>query len=545
MSHWEDEKQTNTERAAEIKARREKNPDHYKKIAPSKTKQYEKLGKYMSQSESRAHKVLDTWFKNRETQQNFATGKSEIPTAAERKTELEKQQNKKIKVDETTDCAASPSKGDTMNQPKKGKRLVDLTKDNKKDDAVLTKEAVDKEHPIYKEYQGLKNHDIKTLRDIIKRQHRIVDTSEFRTKEHAISHILHNKHGSKRMAAVFGESATYTMASKKTPKVSSTVAAAKDTNHRQMNNLVHGREGGVHASEKSFKKEDVDMDTFISIIESWETEKKKQRLRDALDRHTEKALAANRAGDDEATKVHQQYMNKIKGQMAKLARNESVEDIYDATDNQLDEISKATLSSYASKAFQNAGDLTYDAAHTRDKDEKKALKDKAAKRLAGIKTADAKLKEEAELAEAWNKSNRNPQRGIKVGHKVRSYDFPGMHDSHYIEGHVVGETPSSYHIKVSRVVRDNKEIPTPAHMHHVEAPKGKSIWTDAYAVHKLNNKLQTEQAVAPVEKNYYKGIRLHFAKGNRGGKSSSNKGGAADGGNGGSGGGAGGGGDGA
>lgn len=52
-----------------------------------------------------------------------------------------------------------------------------------------------------------------------------------------------------------------------------------------------------------------------------------------------------------------------------------------------------------------------------------------------------------------------------------------------------------------------------------------------------------EQAVAPVEKNYYKGRHLHFAKGNRGGKSSSNKGGAAAGGNGGgSGGGAGGGG---
>ena len=67
-------------------------------------------------------------------------------------------------------------------------------------------EAVDKEHPIYKEYEGLKKHNIKDLRGIIKRQHRIVDTSEFRTKEHAISHILHNKHGASRMKAVFGES---------------------------------------------------------------------------------------------------------------------------------------------------------------------------------------------------------------------------------------------------------------------------------------------------------------------------------------------------
>ena len=52
---------------------------------------------------------------------------------------------------------------------------------------------------------------------------------------------------------------------------------------------------------------------------------KKQQLRDALNRHTEKAIAANRRGDDEAVKVHQGHMNKIKDKMAKLARNEEVE----------------------------------------------------------------------------------------------------------------------------------------------------------------------------------------------------------------------------
>lgn len=60
---------------------------------------------------------------------------------------------------------------------------------------------------------------------------------------------------------------------------------------------------------------------------SWgnQPEAQKQKLRDALDRHTEKALAANKAGDDEAVKVHQGYINTIKTKMAKLARNESVE----------------------------------------------------------------------------------------------------------------------------------------------------------------------------------------------------------------------------
>lgn len=66
-------------------------------------------------------------------------------------------------------------------------------------------EAIDKEHPIYKEYQGLMKKSIKDLRDHIKQQHRIVDTSEFRTKEHAASHIINTKHGNKRVKAVFGE----------------------------------------------------------------------------------------------------------------------------------------------------------------------------------------------------------------------------------------------------------------------------------------------------------------------------------------------------
>ena len=48
-------------------------------------------------------------------------------------------------------------------------------------------------------------------------------------------------------------------------------------------------------------------------------------LRQAHDRHMEKALAANKAGDDEATKVHQRKMQMIQGKMQKLKNNEEVE----------------------------------------------------------------------------------------------------------------------------------------------------------------------------------------------------------------------------
>jgi hypothetical protein len=59
-------------------------------------------------------------------------------------------------------------------------------------------------HPIAKEYDSLKKHDIKTLRGLIKQQSKVVDTSEFKTKDHAISHYLRNKHGHKKVDAAFG-----------------------------------------------------------------------------------------------------------------------------------------------------------------------------------------------------------------------------------------------------------------------------------------------------------------------------------------------------
>jgi hypothetical protein len=64
-------------------------------------------------------------------------------------------------------------------------------------------EAAEK-HPIAKEYDSLKKHDIKTLHGLIKQQSKVVDTSGFKTKDHAISHYLRNKHGHKKVDAAFG-----------------------------------------------------------------------------------------------------------------------------------------------------------------------------------------------------------------------------------------------------------------------------------------------------------------------------------------------------
>lgn len=71
--------------------------------------------------------------------------------------------------------------------------------------ARKTNEEVDISEDIKKEYDSLKkNHDIKSLRGLIKTQHKIIDTSEFKTKDHAISHYLRTKHGNKKVADAFG-----------------------------------------------------------------------------------------------------------------------------------------------------------------------------------------------------------------------------------------------------------------------------------------------------------------------------------------------------
>ena len=134
-----------------------------------------------------------------------------------------------------------------------------------------------------------------------------------------------------------------------------------------------------------------------------------QKLKDALDRHSEKAIAANKAGDHEAVKVHQSYMNKIKTKMGKLAKNEGV-DLQEM--EELCEISKATLGSYVKKAAHDVTkrevriDRAMDASGSNynEPSMQKAL-NKNAKRVAGLNKAVDKLaKEETEQIDEISKA---------------------------------------------------------------------------------------------------------------------------------------------
>jgi len=88
-----------------------------------------------------------------------------------------------------------------------------------------------------------------------------------------------------------------------------------------------------------------------------------------------------------------------------------------------------------------------------------------------------------EQPRGWNVKHLKPAGHGIIGKKVRSYDFPGMHDSHYIEGHVTDEDPQSYHIRTTKVVRHNKEEPIANHMMHIRAPKGISLFGGAQGVY--------------------------------------------------------------
>jgi hypothetical protein len=84
------------------------------------------------------------------------------------------------------------------------------------------------------------------------------------------------------------------------------------------------------------------------------------------------------------------------------------------------------------------------------------------------------------------KRKTNPREStIKVGDYVRSYDFPGMHEDHYLEGEVIEVKPYSYIIHVmNRIVAGEKKT-VPTELKQVEAPKGPHFITKVHGVQKV------------------------------------------------------------
>jgi len=211
--------------------------------------------------------------------------------------------------------------------------------------------------------------------------------------------------------------------------------------------------GKAMQKTKQLSKEEVEED----INESAWGRDKMASLRQAHDRHMEKALAANKAGDDTAVKTHQRKMQMIQGKMQKLKQNEEVElgeeceilselskgtmrsylekgitkgiqdtfagkgdiskkrkdglnkamkKVYGEEVEELDELSKGTLKSYVGKAVQSHGKNRVMANMAWDKSEEpgdlldklghKALKDSKKRSIGIAKAVDKLTKEEVE-----------------------------------------------------------------------------------------------------------------------------------------------------
>jgi hypothetical protein len=75
---------------------------------------------------------------------------------------------------------------------------IEVKKDLKEEEDL--DEAVDKSSDVYKQYVELKKKSIKELRDMIKLSRKVVDVSGY-DKEGAISDILRDRHGNKKVAA--------------------------------------------------------------------------------------------------------------------------------------------------------------------------------------------------------------------------------------------------------------------------------------------------------------------------------------------------------
>jgi phosphopantetheine adenylyltransferase len=122
-------------------------------------------------------------------------------------------------------------------------------------------EAANKEDPIYKEYVGLKKLDIKQLRNLIKQQRRVVDTSEYRSKDHAASDILRSKHGNKKFAAAMGLSEeTLDEANVDSAEKAAEVADLRARQAREKHDLVKKHQRERDELKEEDEKEDVEID---------------------------------------------------------------------------------------------------------------------------------------------------------------------------------------------------------------------------------------------------------------------------------------------
>lgn len=130
-----------------------------------------------------------------------------------------------------------------------------------------------------------------------------------------------------------------------TPRSSEEEKAHQEA-RKDIEDTLKARDAGIEKKNSEMRKQGQTRGN--NLGESAWGKDKMANLKAAHDRHSEKAIAANKAGDDQAAKVHQSKMNMLKTQINKL-RKEEVE--------QIDELKTSTLIRYGTKATQSANKL--------------------------------------------------------------------------------------------------------------------------------------------------------------------------------------------
>lgn len=183
---------------------------------------------------------------------------------------------------------------------------------------------------------------------------------------------------------------------------------------------------------------------------------------------------------------------------------------------EIDEISKDTLKSYIGKATKDVGE--------KKRQQQIAIDRSNQPRYAG------KYAQRSALELAGMHADKAMSRAKNIGKAAMKFAEESEVEEQ-ITGSHLNVNHNKYYTSQERIRHRKGTLKAAV----AEAVTGRSF-------HDLRAQM-AEQAVAPVEYEYYKGRKLHFAKGNRGGKSSSSRGGPASdagadaGGNGGSGGG--------
>ena len=431
-------KQSNREQAAEIKARKEKllSPDKYKKEAPSYRKQLNKHFDYLGKTnESRAHKQLATFFKNKEVADRAFNKKPEEQKEVPKMTEPKK--IKEAAVNLKNPPFKAPDQEPIMNGPAEPSvaAAADLStssdksqsqnpdasmKTKKKSKDAAVKEAAAKQGKIISSYVG-KNAE---------------------TPKSTSSPGVEAGMARARSLAAKGMS----QMSKLNPKMERHLAYALGDTYKEslqedlpVHNIDHGPETFDNGTIS-----DSGSDTGKSYPED---------------------LAA---GD----LVQCLKSNRIGRVVSCNGKNCTVE-YYPGTE-------KSEIEHGHPDWYQKLTDTDpqhfHTARSTTDATDYPHME--SANRSGDILTEGTK-----EGERSWHiKGLKVAGHGV-IGKKVRSYDFPGFNDAHYMEGHVIHETPYSYHVRTTKVVRSGKEHPIGVHNHQFEAPKGKHLFYGAAGVY--------------------------------------------------------------